>query len=110
MTTHNGYEVEGQLQFVSDAVLAFAYAIRDMQRQLCPGQNGICPRMASADGSELLQHLKTAQFKGKFTTNIFQSLTFLLFFMKQKKQISQEFFYFQNFFLSNFKLSLNRKI
>ena len=64
MTVNNGYEVEGQLQFVSDAVLAFAYAIESMQRELCPGVKGVCARMLAADGSELLQHLKTIQFKG----------------------------------------------
>lgn len=65
MTAQNGYEVEGQLQFVSDAVLTFAYAIESMQKELCPGIRGVCARMLSADGSELLQHLKTVQFKGR---------------------------------------------
>ena len=64
MTLDNGYEVEGQLQFVSDAILAFAYAIESLHRELCPGIRGVCPRMLTADGSELLQHLKTIQFKG----------------------------------------------
>lgn len=64
MTPDNGYEVEGQLQFVSDAVLAFAYAIEEMQRELCPGLRGVCPEMLAADGSILLGHLKTIQFKG----------------------------------------------
>nr|XP_027198972.1 metabotropic glutamate receptor 3-like [Dermatophagoides pteronyssinus] len=57
-------DVEMQLQFVSDAVLAFAYAIQSMQRELCSGTHGVCPRMLAADGSQLLQHLRTVQFKG----------------------------------------------
>ncbi|OTF81033.1 metabotropic glutamate receptor 2-like protein [Euroglyphus maynei] len=58
-------DVEMQLQFVSDAVLAFAYAIKSMQQELCPNTYGVCPRMLAADGSQLLQHLRTVQFKGK---------------------------------------------
>ena len=64
MTRDNGYEVEGQLQFVVDAVLAFAYAIESMQKQLCTNERGVCNRMLSADGSQLLHHLKTIRFKG----------------------------------------------
>lgn len=60
----NGYEVEKQLQFVSDAVLAFAYAIEDIQKELCPGMRGVCSRMLALDGSQLLAHLKTVRFKG----------------------------------------------
>ncbi|KAH7641893.1 metabotropic glutamate receptor 8-like isoform x1 [Dermatophagoides farinae] len=57
-------DVEMQLQFVSDAVLSFAYAIQSMQRELCSGTRGVCPRMLAADGSQLLQHLRAVQFKG----------------------------------------------
>lgn len=65
MTPDNGYEAEGQLQFVSDAVLAFAYAIKSMHGELCGKDTfGVCPRMLAADGSVLLQHLKTVTFKG----------------------------------------------
>lgn len=58
-------DVEMQLQFVSDAVLSFAYAIQSMQRELCSGTRGVCPRMLAADGSQLLQHLRAVQFKGE---------------------------------------------
>jgi len=65
MSYDNGYEVEGQLQFVSDAVLAFAYALRDMQKDLCPdGFRGVCSRMKESDGSELLNYLRQVQFRG----------------------------------------------
>jgi metabotropic X receptor len=65
MSYDNGYEREGQLQFVSDAVLAFAYALRDMQRDLCEDDyHGVCPRMRDSDGSELLNYLRQVQFIG----------------------------------------------
>lgn len=67
MTPENGYEVEGQLQFVSDAVLAFAHAIESIQRELCPGERGVCAQMRAADSSKLLQALQTIQFKGRYT-------------------------------------------
>ena len=70
MTADNGYEVEGQLQFVSDAVLAFAHAIESIQKELCPGMRGVCPAMLAADGSKLLQQLKTIQFKGLCTNSL----------------------------------------
>jgi metabotropic X receptor len=65
MSYNNGYEREGQLQFVSDAVLAFAYALSNMQKDLCEdGYRGVCPRMRNSDGSELLNYLRQVQFRG----------------------------------------------
>lgn len=70
MSYENGYEAERQLQFVSDAVLAFAYAFRDMHLELCGGRPGICPKMYQIDGSELLKYLKQVRFTGKARRNI----------------------------------------
>ena len=67
MSYENGYEPEGQLQFVSDAVLAFAYALRDMHNKLCPnGFRGVCPQMRDSDGSVLLNYLRDVSFQGMF--------------------------------------------
>ncbi|XP_022665939.1 metabotropic glutamate receptor 2-like isoform X3 [Varroa destructor] len=59
-----GFELERQLQFVSDAVLAFAYAIRDMHEELCGGSQGLCHKMKPIEGSQLLSYLKRVRFNG----------------------------------------------
>ncbi|KAJ3644198.1 hypothetical protein Zmor_026868 [Zophobas morio] len=56
---------EDQLQFVSDAVMAFAYAIRDMHRDLCHGKPGLCEAMKPTKGTELLKYLRKVDFEGK---------------------------------------------
>lgn len=61
---NQGYRLEGQLQFVSDAVLAFAYALRDMHQKKC-GQPGLCDSMRPVDGTELLKSLKSVHFTGQ---------------------------------------------
>jgi len=65
MSYSNGYEPEKQLQFVSDAVLAFAYAFRNMHHDLCGGTSGLCDRMKPIDGTELLEYLRKVEFRGK---------------------------------------------
>ncbi|KAG0721509.1 Metabotropic glutamate receptor 6 [Chionoecetes opilio] len=42
-------QFEAQLQFVSDAVMAFAYAFRDMHKELCKGR-GLCPTIPHRRG------------------------------------------------------------
>ncbi|XP_061715868.1 metabotropic glutamate receptor 2-like [Cydia pomonella] len=61
--TEDNTEFEGQLQFVSDAVMAFAYAIRDMHAEVC-GKPGLCEAMRPASGSELLRFLRKVEFIG----------------------------------------------
>ncbi|XP_064643302.1 metabotropic glutamate receptor 3-like isoform X2 [Lineus longissimus] len=58
-----GYMPEAQLQFVSDAVLAFANAIRNIQRKFCPGQVGLCPKIDPIPGKLLLEELKKVHFR-----------------------------------------------
>lgn len=65
MTFENGYEAEKQLQFVSDSVLAFAYALKALHADLCGGARGICPRMSPIDGAVLLNYVKNVSFKGE---------------------------------------------
>ncbi|CAB3256513.1 unnamed protein product, partial [Arctia plantaginis] len=57
-------EFEAQLQFVTDAVLAFAYAIRDMHTELCGGKSGLCEAMRPASGATLLRYLRQVRFTG----------------------------------------------
>lgn len=56
------YEPERQLQFVSDATLAFAYALKKMHQTLCKNRRGLCDAMRPIDGTELLKYLKTIEF------------------------------------------------
>ncbi|XP_065367010.1 metabotropic glutamate receptor 2-like [Calliphora vicina] len=57
-------DFEDQLQFVSDAVMAFAYALRDMHRDLCGGQPSLCDAMKPTKGADLLKYLRKVQFQG----------------------------------------------
>ncbi|XP_032586038.2 metabotropic glutamate receptor 2 isoform X1 [Drosophila mojavensis] len=57
-------DFEDQLQFVSDAVMAFAYALRDMHRDLCGGRPSLCDAMKPTKGADLLKYLRKVQFKG----------------------------------------------
>lgn len=61
----SSYEQEGKVQFVMDAVYAMAHALHRMHRELCYGYPGLCPRMASIDGKELLSHIRAVNFNGK---------------------------------------------
>ncbi|XP_066967578.1 metabotropic glutamate receptor 2-like [Macrobrachium rosenbergii] len=62
--TNNNTEFEAQLQFVSDAVMAFAYAFKNMHHHLCGGHPGLCPRMSPINGEELLSYLRNVSFTG----------------------------------------------
>ncbi|KAK8383702.1 hypothetical protein O3P69_015864 [Scylla paramamosain] len=61
--TAKNTQFEAQLQFVSDAVMAFAYAFRNMHRDLCEGR-GLCPAMNPTDGEKLLSYLRQVTFTG----------------------------------------------
>lgn len=65
MSYQNGYEPERQLQFVTDAVMAFAYAFKSMHQDQCQGRRGICSNMTPYDGTELLGYLRQTRFIGK---------------------------------------------
>ncbi|CRL08038.1 CLUMA_CG021023, isoform A [Clunio marinus] len=62
--TRNNTDFEDQLQFVSDAVMAFGYALRDMHQELCEGKPGLCEAMRPTKGSELLKYLRNVKFLG----------------------------------------------
>ncbi|KAE8281446.1 Metabotropic glutamate receptor 8 [Larimichthys crocea] len=53
-----------------DAVYAMAHALHRMHRELCYGYPGLCPRMASIDGKELLSHIRAVSFNGSAGTPV----------------------------------------
>ncbi|KAK6618452.1 hypothetical protein RUM43_013645 [Polyplax serrata] len=55
---------EAQLQFVSDAVMAFAHAFKDMHKELCNGKPGLCSALKPIKGTELLKYLRKIKFTG----------------------------------------------
>lgn len=59
------YEQEGKVQFVMDAVYAMAHALHRMHRDLCLGYPGLCPRMSTIDGKELLGYIRNVSFNGE---------------------------------------------
>lgn len=64
------YEPEKQLQFVSDAVMAFAYAFKAMHKDLCQSRQGLCSQMNPIDGTLLLEYLKNVNFTGKLNEGL----------------------------------------
>ena len=60
------YEQEGKVQFVIDAVYAFAYALQSLKEDRCPDSEGICTEMKGVDGGTFYKNylLKTS-FIGK---------------------------------------------
>ncbi|EGW10232.1 Metabotropic glutamate receptor 8 [Cricetulus griseus] len=58
----SSYEQEGKVQFVIDAVYSMAYALHNMHKELCPGYIGLCPRMGTIDGKELLGYIRAVNF------------------------------------------------
>ncbi|XP_044742127.1 metabotropic glutamate receptor [Chrysoperla carnea] len=51
-----GYEQESKIQFVVDAVYAFALALHNLQQDLCQDQVGLCPEMAAYDGGDFYRN------------------------------------------------------
>jgi len=72
----SAYEQEGKVQFVIDAVYSMAYALHNMHKDLCPGYIGLCPRMSTIDGKELLTYIRAVNFNGKLYV-----LPFFFFFL-----------------------------
>ncbi|XP_049997605.1 metabotropic glutamate receptor 8 isoform X3 [Alexandromys fortis] len=66
----SSYEQEGKVQFVIDAVYSMAYALHNMHKELCPGYIGLCPRMGTIDGKELLGYIRAVNFNGSAGTPV----------------------------------------
>lgn len=49
LTSERGYEQESKVQFVVDAVYAFALALHNLQKDVCSKLKGLCPSMANYD-------------------------------------------------------------
>ncbi|XP_055916747.1 metabotropic glutamate receptor 2 [Eupeodes corollae] len=62
--TRSNTDFEDQLQFVSDAVMAFAYALRAMHNDLCGGLPSLCDAMKPTKGADLLKYLRNVNFTG----------------------------------------------
>ena len=56
------YEQDSKVQFVIDAVYAFAYSLQKLKEDVCPRHRGICQRMKSVDGGRFYKDylLKTS--------------------------------------------------
>ena len=66
LTQLANYEQDSKIQFVIDAVYAFAYALDDLKSTVCPTWKGVCPAMSSYDGGEFYKnYLLKVDFKGK---------------------------------------------
>ncbi|CAK9299002.1 unnamed protein product [Gordionus sp. m RMFG-2023] len=61
---YGNIKMEDQLQFVSDAVLAFAYAFSDMHKDLCGGVPGLCEKMDPPSGPLTLNYIRKVKFTG----------------------------------------------
>uniref|UniRef100_T1IGY4 G-protein coupled receptors family 3 profile domain-containing protein n=1 Tax=Strigamia maritima TaxID=126957 RepID=T1IGY4_STRMM len=64
MTYDNGYQSEGQLQFVSDAVMVFAHAFKRLHEELCGKVPKLCEKMRQIDGSQLNNYVRAVNFTG----------------------------------------------
>ena len=53
------------LQFIRDAVYAYAHALHNQWQVECEGRSGVCEKMRNADGSVLKYYLEMANFTGK---------------------------------------------
>ena len=62
----NNYEQDSKVQFVIDAVYAFAIALDKLREDACPpSQSGMCPQMAHYDGGQFYQnYLLKVDFTG----------------------------------------------
>lgn len=60
------YEQESKVQFVVDAVYAFALALHNLQRDVCPKAEGLCALMAHYDrGAFYRNYLLNVSFTGE---------------------------------------------
>ncbi|XP_030623687.1 metabotropic glutamate receptor 4-like [Chanos chanos] len=60
----SSYEQEGKVQFVIDAVYAMAHALHNMHKDLCPGRIGLCSKMETINGTQLLKYIRNVNFTG----------------------------------------------
>ena len=67
LTSETGYEQESKVQFVVDAVYAFALALHNLQRDVCTKTSGLCAAMANYDRALFYRnYLLNVSFTGEF--------------------------------------------
>ena len=68
MRDNTAYEQDSKVQFVIDAVYAFANALQKLKDNVCPNRQGLCEEMRMTDGGYFYKNylLKTS-FIGKYT-------------------------------------------
>lgn len=89
---HAGYEQDSKIQFVIDAVYAFAHAISALQRDVCGRRRpGPCPALLSYDGGDFYtKYLLNVSFLGMYLIYIDLFVKLLLIFFKKKKKKRNE--------------------
>ena len=67
MRDNTAYEQDSKVQFVIDAVYAFANALQKLKDNVCPNRQGLCEEMRMTDGGYFYKNylLKTS-FIGKY--------------------------------------------
>ena len=68
MKNNPNYAQDSKVQFVIDAVYAFAFALQAMKDDLCPYYKGVCPAMKVVDGGVFYKkYLLQVSFVGEST-------------------------------------------
>ena len=68
------FEQDSKVQFVIDAVYAFAHALDALKRDVCPYLKGVCPAMTTYDGGDFYKnYLLKVDFIGKAAAAAFFS-------------------------------------
>ena len=82
MRDNTAYEQDSKVQFVIDAVYAFANALQKLKDNVCPNRPGLCEEMKMTDGGFFYKNylLKTS-FIGKFSIILatLQSLNWIIY-------------------------------
>ena len=64
---NTAYEQDSKVQFVIDAVYAFAFALQKLKEDVCPRHRGVCQRMKSVDGGSFYKdYLLKTSFIGEY--------------------------------------------
>jgi len=74
------HKQDSKMAFVMKSIMTFAYGLHNMQRDLCPNINGLCPAMLPVNGSLFLQYLNNVTFvSGSFCLSCTQMITLFNF-------------------------------
>ena len=77
LTPHAGFVQESKVQFVIDAVYAFAHALEALQLNVCGVNLAVCQEMRKYDGGEFYKkYILNVSFTGKWLLEISSSLRY----------------------------------